>query len=76
LHYYSLINLGLGEVGPTNSIEYGYGFASMIISSLYFTLLFGQLAILYMNLTAEATIRQQEIDTANGVMDAIELSED
>jgi hypothetical protein len=57
MHYYSLINLGLGEIGPTNMIEYLFCMCSMVISSLYFTILFGQVASLYMALKSDVMYR-------------------
>lgn len=46
MYYHSIINLGLGELGPVNYIELAFCYGSMLLSALVTTLIFGDLAFL------------------------------
>lgn len=45
--YYSLMNLNLNEFGPVNKLENGYLFLTMVISSILFSKLYGDLFTLF-----------------------------
>jgi hypothetical protein len=57
LFYYALINLGLGDIGPSNNVEYLFNVSSMFISALLFNILFGELGSLVFMLNEEEVER-------------------
>ena len=72
--YYAFITLGLGEVAPVNLIEYVFSLLSLLVSVVYFNILFGKIASIEESMTIDKEKEQRAIDAANTVMDAIELS--
>ena len=68
IFYYSLINLGLGEIAPINKDEYVMALCSMIISSLVFTNIFSSIASLNAVLQADQVEKQEEIDKMYNVL--------
>lgn len=45
--YYSLINLGLGEIAPVNFLECLFLTLAMVLSALVFTNIFSEIAMIY-----------------------------
>jgi hypothetical protein len=52
--YYAVINLGLGEIGPSNCEEYYFCVGSMIISAFVFTNLVSSFMSLSDSMNAES----------------------
>lgn len=76
MYYYALINLGLGEIGPSNPIELGFCSLSMVISSIFFTYVFSTIATLHSQINT-STINQEEIiNKINDAMSRLDLSQD
>lgn len=76
LFYYSLINLGTGELSPTNSEELVWFNMSLLISTLMFSIFFSNITSLLLELNFDSMRRQQILDQANGVMNAIRYSQE
>ena len=74
MFYYALINLGLGEIGPSSPIEYIFCWASMIISSLFFNYVFGQVSNQYTIINRQNTIQESMINEINDVLSTLDLS--
>ena len=66
--YYSLINLGIGEMSPSGSIQLAFCFISMLISSLMFLNIFGEIVCIYSVLLTKFVIKQQTLDRMNELM--------
>jgi hypothetical protein len=56
--YYSLINLGLGEIGPINKYEMIFCIVSLVISALMFTNIFSSIASLTAILNYKEIVEQ------------------
>lgn len=75
LLYYSLINLGLGEILPRNEYEYLFCICSMIISALVFTNVFSSISSMTQMLNQESMKQQEITDGINTIMNTIGLKE-
>ena len=76
LLYYSLINLGLGNVGPVNTGEVLFCVLSMVISSLVYTNIFSSIFSLNEQLLRDQTLKQIEIDDVNNILVEIKMPSD
>jgi hypothetical protein len=56
--YYSLMNLNLNEFGPVNKLENGYLFLTMVISSILFSKLYGDLFTLFEQINMQSMLRE------------------
>lgn len=74
--YYSLIDLGLGEICPLHIEELYFCIISMIISAFVFSKLFGEILSVYGLITQESIFRQGVLDQMNEVMTVINLNHD
>ena len=72
--YYSLINLGLGEIAPVNSEEYGFLVCSMILSSLIFQIIFGEIITIFAMINSLSMQLEEERIRMNSVMDNIQMT--
>ena len=73
--YYSIIGLGIGELGPKNIIEFVYCVGFMIISAFTFNHVFGQISGLFNSLAADSVTFQKELDSMNMILAHIRLSD-
>lgn len=71
--YYGILILGANEIGPVNKLEMIGCTFFLIISSLLNAILFGQIADLVGNLSAQSSAIQEQLDQANTVMASIDL---
>lgn len=73
--YYSLINLGLGELSPVNSIEFRCLTFTMIFSALYFTFFFSEIASILYRVNQVSILYQRNLDRANDTMSALDFNQ-
>lgn len=71
--YYSLINLGLGEMSPVNQPEQLFCVLSMICSSFIFSHIFGEIGGLFHQMNQLQMEQQEKQDTMNDLMNAFEF---
>lgn len=74
--YYSMMNMGTGEIGPVNEIEFLLFVFSLTVSTLLISLFFSNLTSLLMDLSYDKVLRQSSIDEGNSIMEALELDQD
>jgi hypothetical protein len=74
--YYAVLNLGSNEFGPVNEIEMLFLTCTLIVSSLFNALIFGDVVGLVSQLSQQSNERQHHLDEANNVMSNINLVED
>lgn len=72
--YQSVINLGIGELGPVNEEEMAFFFISMLLSTLMTNLIFGEVYGLISSINLQENLKQNELDFSNNVMKQINLS--
>ena len=60
LFYYAQINLGNGEMGPVNIEEFAFLVVTMIISTLVFTNVFGEIVGIFLLVNREGSEREEE----------------
>lgn len=71
--YYAILNLGSSEMGPVNKVEYAFCTLSMILSSVVYNNLFGQIVNIYSAITMESTRKQLYMDEMFSVMSAFNI---
>ena len=71
MFYYSMINIGLGEMCPVNKIELLFCVISLMISVLVFFFIFSAMSSLMVLYGEESRQQQEELDLANSMMGAI-----
>ena len=71
--YYSCMNLGVGEFGPANTIEFLFCYGSMLCSFLFNALIFGDVVTLVQVISKKQNERQQQLDDANSVMIGLKI---
>lgn len=74
--YYSIMILGIGEMGPVNTEEYVFLIFALLFSLMLQSLFFSDIAVLVTSFFRKRTEQQGEIDKAFEVMTFIELPED
>ena len=72
--YHSALLLGINEMGPVNEIELVFCSFSILISLVVNANLFGEMAVLIARMDFKKTMYQNKLDTANTVMERMELS--
>jgi hypothetical protein len=72
--YYSMINLGSGELSPVNEIEFAWFSFSLVLSILVFSFWFSKLTSLLIDLVIDSIIKQSLLDDSNTIMIHMELS--
>lgn len=72
--YYSLINLGTGELSPRNRVDNLWCFLSLTFSTMMFSIFFSNITSYILELNFNSIRKQQNLDEALDIMLAIELS--
>lgn len=72
--YYSLINLGTGELSPRNYVDNLWAFLSLTLSTMMFSIFFSNITSYILELNFNTIKKQQELDEGLDIMLAIELS--
>jgi hypothetical protein len=71
--YYSILMLGLNEIGPVNNIELLYVTFGLILTSLVNAQIFGEMAVLISTISKKKTNYQAKLDQANASMQKVQL---
>ena len=74
MYYYALIELGLSELGPKNPIEYAFVIFSMVVSSILFKSVFGEITNFYMQFNSKEIKKQEELDKINHIFKSVGIS--
>lgn len=75
MFYYSLINLGLGDLFPLNPPEFLFCLLSMICSSFVFSHIFGEIGSLFQQMNQKLIEQQEKQDIMNELMKSFEFTE-